>query len=62
MQMRQEQQKQQYMMPQYGGYVGSPVHGQFAQNPAQPFHYHFNPTMMGHGAGPVPGELKIYGS
>lgn len=25
--MRQEQQKQQYIMPQYG-YIGSPIHGQ----------------------------------
>lgn len=35
MQMRQEQQKQQYMMPQYG-YV-SPIHGQqFAPNAGPP--------------------------
>lgn len=38
MQMRQEQQKQQYLMgPQFGGFLGSPVHGQqFAPNTAPP--------------------------
>lgn len=35
MQMRQEQQKQQYMLPQYG-YMNSPHHGQqFPSNPNQ---------------------------
>lgn len=53
MQMRQEQQKQQYMMgPQYGSFIGSPVHaGQFPPNSAPPVGafngYPYGPAMMG---------------
>lgn len=54
--MRQEQQKQHYMMPQYG-YIGSPIHGQqFPTNPGPPpGAYHTFPYaahMMQHGGAP----------
>lgn len=58
MQMRQEQQKQQYLMgPQYGSFLGSPVHGQqFPPNTAPPavsgyhtFPYGQPPPQMGMG-------------
>ncbi|KAK9704184.1 VHS domain [Popillia japonica] len=73
MQMRQEQQKHQYSMipPQFGGFIGSPVHGaQFPPNAAPPpsGHYNFqynqqpmmmqaNPTYMGGPPNMVPPNL-----
>lgn len=60
MQMRQEQQKQQYLMgPQYGSFLGSPVHGQqFPPNTAPPiagYHtYHYGQPQMGMGPHMIP--------
>ncbi|XP_022916819.1 hepatocyte growth factor-regulated tyrosine kinase substrate [Onthophagus taurus] len=50
MQMRQEQQKQQYMInPQFGGYMGSPIHGPQYQSNPQPmgaYYQYAQPNMM----------------
>ena len=61
MQMRQEQQKQQYIShPQYGSYVGSPVHGQqftHGSGPAFPYQFGGQPMMMVQAAQGVPHAL-----